>query len=113
MSEEVGPVDVRESDEHPFLGREMAQPRHFSEATAKVADASVRRLLQEAEDAASRILQTHRAAVETLVEALEKQETLSKAQIATHLGARSDAGQGENRQPARASLECDATRLGR
>ena len=29
MSGEIGPVDVRESDEHPFLGREIAQPRRF------------------------------------------------------------------------------------
>ena len=27
MSKEVGPVDLRESEEHPFLGREIAQLR--------------------------------------------------------------------------------------
>jgi len=31
MSSEIGPVDLRDTEEHPFLGKEMAQPRHFSE----------------------------------------------------------------------------------
>jgi hypothetical protein len=53
MSEEVGPVDVRESDEHPFLGREIAQPRSFSEDTAAAADKAVRRYLTEAEERAT------------------------------------------------------------
>jgi cell division protease FtsH len=104
MSGEVGPVDVRESDEHPFLGREMAQPRHFSEATAKVADAAVRRLLQEAEEAATRILETHRAAIEDLTQALERHETLSRPRIETHLGARTAAENRKDARPARASL---------
>jgi cell division protease FtsH len=34
MSEAIGPVDLRQSEEHPFLGREIAQPRKFSETTA-------------------------------------------------------------------------------
>ncbi|MCK5394669.1 MAG: ATP-dependent zinc metalloprotease FtsH, partial [Gammaproteobacteria bacterium] len=33
MSREIGPVDLRDTEEHPFLGKEMAQPRHFSESS--------------------------------------------------------------------------------
>lgn len=40
MSEEVGPVDQRQSEDHPFLGREIAQPRRFSETTAHDVDAA-------------------------------------------------------------------------
>jgi len=87
MSEEVGPVDVRESEEHPFLGREMAQPRRFSEATAEVVDTAVRALLREAEDRASEIMQTHRPQMERLIAALEQKETLDRAEIEACLGA--------------------------
>ena len=86
MSEEVGPVDVRESDEHPFLGREIALPRHFSEATATSADVAVRRILLEAEELARRTILDHRTQIERLVGELETKETLDRAQVAACLG---------------------------
>jgi cell division protease FtsH len=76
MSEEIGPVDVRESDEHPFLGREISQPRHFSDRTAATADAAVRALLIDAEQRASDLLSQHRSKAETLISRLEAQESL-------------------------------------
>lgn len=45
MSEDIGPVDMRESEEHPFLGREIAQPRRFSEHSAEVVDRAVQTLV--------------------------------------------------------------------
>ncbi|WP_026989326.1 ATP-dependent zinc metalloprotease FtsH [Fodinicurvata sediminis] len=86
MSEELGPVDVRESDEHPFLGREMAQPRSFSEATAAIADKAVQKILTEAEALAVEILQGHRSKVERLITELETQETLDRSAVAACLG---------------------------
>ena len=41
MDSELGPMDVRESEEHPFLGREIAQPRQISEPTARLVDRAV------------------------------------------------------------------------
>ena len=35
------PVAFRDSEDHPFLGREMAEPRRFSEHTAQVIDEEV------------------------------------------------------------------------
>jgi len=94
MSEEVGPVDLRQAEEHPFLGREMAQPRHFSEASAHAVDEAVRKLLAEAEGRARQVLADHRAEVEALIAALEAQETLERDQIVRHLGpARGRAAQ--------------------
>jgi cell division protease FtsH len=83
MSEELGPVDVRESDDHPFLGREIATPRRFSEATAATADKAVRQLLARAEARATEVLQKHRTEVAHLIEQLEAREMLeSEAVIA-------------------------------
>ena len=86
MSEEVGPVDVRDSEEHPFLGREVAQPRRFSEETAAAADAAVRRNLIEAERRARDVLEARRPQVERLIAALEAHETLDRTEVAACLG---------------------------
>jgi cell division protease FtsH len=91
MSKEIGPVDLRESEEHPFLGREIAQPRRFSEASAEVVDRAVRDLLQEAEERALQVVHRSRDVLERLIESLQREETLDREQIAACLGPRPSA----------------------
>ncbi|MGF1611652.1 MAG: ATP-dependent zinc metalloprotease FtsH [Kiloniellales bacterium] len=86
MSEDIGPVDLRQSDEHPFLGREMAQPRHFSETTAHEVDKAVQQLVKEAEERAAQQIRQHREGLDRLIAALEEKETLSRAEIESCLG---------------------------
>jgi cell division protease FtsH len=81
MSEEVGPVDLRESEEHPFLGREIAQPRRYSEHSAEIVDNAVRKLLLEAEQLATEMINAHRPQMERLIRLLEERETLYREQI--------------------------------
>jgi cell division protease FtsH len=89
MSEEIGPVDLREDEQHPFLGREVALPRRSSEYSAQAVDRAVQQLLGAAERRARQILQTHRAALGCLVAALEERETLHRTDIEALLGPRS------------------------
>ncbi len=91
MSEEVGPVDLRDSEEHPFLGREMAQPRRFSENSAKEVDMAVRKLLLQAEALAIKVIGDHRDGLRELVELLEAKETLHREQVEQCLGKRPPA----------------------
>ena len=86
MSDELGPVDLRDSDEHPFLGREVALPRHFSEAAAGAVDRAVRTLLIAEETRAREVIDAHRAGMEKLVAALEAEESLDRSQIEAALG---------------------------
>jgi cell division protease FtsH len=88
MSKEIGPVDLRESEEHPFLGREIAQPRRFSEASAEIVDRGIRDLLQEAEERALQVVRRSRASLQRLIETLERDETLDLGQIEACLGPR-------------------------
>jgi cell division protease FtsH len=81
MSEEVGPVDLRESEEHPFLGREIAQPRHYSEHSAQLVDTAVHDLILEAEQQAMNVLQQHRQQLDALIAKLEEKETLDQEAI--------------------------------
>jgi len=94
MDERIGPVDLRESDEHPFLGKEMAQPRRYSELAAAAVDKAVQRLLREAEARAESVLQAHREAFLELVRRLEAQETLLADEIRACLAPDSGTGQG-------------------
>ncbi len=81
MSEEIGPIDLRQSEDHPFLGREMAMPQHFSEETAYRVDQAVQTLLKEASSAAQQCLESHKNAVEDLISELEKHELLDEPAI--------------------------------
>lgn len=81
MSEKIGPMDVSESESHPFLGREIAQPRRFSETTAHDVDEAVRKLLKEAEERAEEIIRHHRDGINKLIAELEEHETLGKDEI--------------------------------
>ena len=81
MSTEIGPVDLRESEEHPFLGREIAQPRRFSENSAQAVDKEVRLLLMEAEKDAQEIINKHRPELDRLISELEDRETLHREEI--------------------------------
>lgn len=87
----MGPVDLRDSEEHPFLGREIAQPRRFSESSAQAVDEGVRVLISEAEQRANEVLRQHAAALRRLVEALERQEDLDRERIEALLGRRAPA----------------------
>jgi len=86
MSHEVGPVDLRESEEHPFLGREIAQPRHYSEHSAQAVDKAVHELIVGAEQQALAIIRKHRAQLDALIARLEEKETLGREDIEQCLG---------------------------
>ncbi len=86
MSEDIGPVDLRESEEHPFLGREIAQPRRYSEHSAQAVDQAVHGLLRQAEEQAVEILRTRRTELDQLIATLEREETLHRDGIERCLG---------------------------
>src|SRR5258708_34143428 len=74
MSDRLGPVAYRIGEEHIFLGKEIQEPRGFSEGTAGVIHDEGRRMLREAHDPASHLLPTPRGQLEGLVEAVSARE---------------------------------------
>lgn len=81
MTDDLGPVDLRQSEDHPFLGQTIAQPRAFADATAAQVDAAVITLLKKAEQQAAEILAGQRSRIENLVSSLEAKETLDFDEI--------------------------------
>ena len=88
MSERIGPVFFRASEEHPFLGREMSETRDHSEHTAQIIDEEVSRILREADDRAYHLLEDHRDDLDRLTEALIEREVLTVPEIEELIGKR-------------------------
>lgn len=81
MSDKIGPVNMGRGEEHPFLGRELAQPKRYSEEMAWLMDQEIRRILHEAETKAVEVLQHNRYPLEQLAEALIREEVLDRESI--------------------------------
>jgi len=86
MSERLGPVAFRDGEDHPFLGKEMAEPRRFSEHTARVIDEEIVRILREASEKSEQALLEHRDKLDALAEALTREETLDEDEIEELIG---------------------------
>jgi cell division protease FtsH len=74
--------------QQPFLGYDLAQGRDYSEATAARIDEEVRRLLDDRHEAARRLLTGARAALDRLVDALLREETVTLPELERLLGPR-------------------------
>lgn len=92
MSEAIGPVAFHQSEEHPFLGKEMHEMRQFSEETAHVIDQEMQRLVNEASQRATEILMAHRDKLDQLAQTLLEREELNRDEITEILGERAEVG---------------------
>ncbi|HLJ97359.1 MAG TPA: ATP-dependent zinc metalloprotease FtsH [Gemmataceae bacterium] len=81
MSDRLGPMSFRIGEEHVFLGKEIQEPRDFSEGTAQMIDEEVQRLLREADQRAYTHLEQHRTDLDRLAETLLQREELSREDI--------------------------------
>ncbi|MDA8388523.1 MAG: ATP-dependent zinc metalloprotease FtsH [Nitrospiraceae bacterium] len=87
MSEKVGPVNLGRAEEHPFLGRELAQPKRYSEGMAWLMDREIRNLVEEAQAGAEKILSGKKDTLDRLAEGLLKEESLDYGQIEKIIGS--------------------------
>ncbi|MFZ2088137.1 MAG: ATP-dependent zinc metalloprotease FtsH [Desulfobaccales bacterium] len=81
MSEELGPITFGRREEHVFLGREISQPKDFSEETARLIDHAMKNLVEGAYQRAKDLLASHRAELQALAQALLDRETLDSQEI--------------------------------
>ncbi len=81
MSDKVGPLNLGRGEEHPFLGRELAQPKRFSEEMTWLMDQEIRKLITDAESKAEEILADKRHVLDNLAGALIKEEVLDRDDV--------------------------------
>ncbi|MBS1709950.1 MAG: ATP-dependent zinc metalloprotease FtsH [Armatimonadetes bacterium] len=78
MSEKLGSLAIGRRSRNPFLGREMAEDRDYSEDVARQIDEEVHRMVSECHSRATQILTSHRETMDKLAEALLERETLDR-----------------------------------
>ena len=76
MSDNMGPLTYGKKEEQIFLGREIAQHRDFSEATAVLIDQEVKELVESASDIARKILSDNIQVLHDMAHALLEKETI-------------------------------------
>ncbi|MBT4694334.1 MAG: ATP-dependent zinc metalloprotease FtsH [Planctomycetaceae bacterium] len=86
MSEKLGPVNYKLSDEDPFLGREIHAQRQFSEHTMELIDEEVTQFLHRASQRAGEFLVEHRQQLESVTLALLEREELSEIELTEIIG---------------------------
>jgi cell division protease FtsH len=77
MSDALGPLAYGKKEEQIFLGREIAQHRDYSEQTAQQIDAEVKKIIAEANDKVSLLLEENRDILKALAEELLERETIT------------------------------------
>ena len=78
---DLGPLAYGKKEEAIFLGREIAQHRDFSEATAVDIDKEVKRIVNEAYEKAKNIQNLHRDILETIAQGLLEREVLDANEV--------------------------------
>jgi len=81
MTDEVGPVSYGVGETQPFLGRELAVPRDYAEATAARIDEAVVEIITAARDHASAIVLRARPALDALAEELVAHEMVDARRL--------------------------------
>ncbi len=82
MTERLGAIKFGGDNSEPFLGREMAHQRDYSEEVAALVDEEVKKLIENAHNEAWEILVENRDVLDNLVLQLLEKETLGKEEIA-------------------------------
>lgn len=76
MSDELGMVEYGEGDSPVFLARDMSKTRNYSEETARIIDAEIKKFIDDAYTTAEKILTENKVTVELIANALLEYETL-------------------------------------
>lgn len=77
MSESVGTLAIGETGEEVFIGREWVQNKNYSEETARLVDAEVKRIVEEAHNRCRQLLRENEAILHRIAGALLERETIN------------------------------------
>ena len=81
MSDKLGPVALGRQQGNPFLGRDIASERDFSEKTAASIDSEVRSLVDQAYSRCKTVLQENRHILDQLADMLVDKETVDSEEL--------------------------------
>jgi cell division protease FtsH len=78
---DLGPLSYAKGEEHVFLGREIAQHRDYSEATARKIDEEIHKLIENSYNRAKQVLEEQLDILHKLSELLLEKETVQGSEL--------------------------------
>lgn len=81
MSDVLGPVNHATNKDEVFLGREISQPSNHSEATSRIIDEEIRKIVLRGEEKAKDILNEHQEVFHKASKILLERETLDGEEL--------------------------------
>ncbi len=76
MSDRLGPQTYGRHEEMPFLGKEHAEHRNYSEDVAKIIDSEVTKLIADGHERADEIIKSRKKVITEIADDLLKKETI-------------------------------------
>ena len=90
MSEKLGPRVFGHDHGMPFLGREFSSEPDYSDDVAREIDDEIRRVVEEAHQAAREVLDTHKHDLDVTSDVLLRRETIEREQFIQLLDGKSE-----------------------
>ncbi|KAF0218072.1 MAG: cell division protease [Geobacteraceae bacterium] len=87
MSDKIGAMTFSRGQEHPFLGRKLAEEKTFSEEMAWLIDQEIAAIIRDAEKGAEELVAANRIKLDALADALLEEETLDGKRVDEILAA--------------------------
>ncbi len=81
MSEALGPLSLGDKQNEIFIGRDLGHYRDYSEDTSRLIDGEVKRIVEEAQRTAEKILTENIEMLEKIAQALLERETITGEDI--------------------------------
>jgi cell division protease FtsH len=78
---DLGPLSYGKREEQIFIGREIAQHRDYSEATAMKIDEAIRALVDQGYERAKKLIEANQEAMVRIAEALVEREVLDASEV--------------------------------
>jgi len=114
MSEQLGPLSYSKGEEQVFLGREIAQHRDYSEATAQKIDDEINKLINDAYQCATDVLKENMDILHKLADELLEKETVMGQELdelirALRPGIKLHTPESEDQDPEQAQAGSEPT----
>ena len=100
MSDRLGRVRYRSNEQEVFLGHSMTQSTNMSDETAKLIDEEVRRLIEDGEREARRIITDNAEQFESIAQSLLEFETLTGDELRDLMNGKRPNRDGGGDEPA-------------
>ncbi len=99
MSDKMGAITLGRKDEMVFIGRDMMKEKNYSEQTAQMIDAEVKRIVEDCHKKATDILKKNRKFLKIMAESLLEREVLDGADVDDILAGKKISSKPKTQNP--------------